>query len=346
MRIIRDVNDNGRIDIGDEIIESQSIGTNKDSITLDGLGVGTYFAEVKSVDGTSTTYDLLLDYRKGVRDFESEPNNSIIQPDFVGGNLNTTRHFRGQVSQMDEGDIFKFHVDTVSSFFANLTPDSGATGTLNMSLIRDFNSNGRIDRDELLVASSNVQDQRDVLYSNRLLPGDYFLQVYRFGGAGTATYNLDLKAQSVNTAKFEVNLERIKAIDDLEGIGRGAADFYAYMSIDGKEKMFYNNDLHGDNDISPNFRLAQDVSINNRYIPFGIRVFESDGSITADEHVDINPLKGQKDLTLTYDTLTGKVLGNELTGVYQEGDLITVSGAGDSDRGMVSFRVNYSSFLA
>ena len=352
LRIIRDVNGNNRIDAGDELIKSEKTGTTNESITLDGLGVGTYFAEVKSVAGDdSTTYDLKLDYKKGVRDFESEPNNTFSEPDLVGGsvgigNLNTTRHMRGQVSPTDQTDIYKFHVDTLTQFSATLKSE---TGNANLELIRDFNSNGILDNGDLLQASRKTGTVNDTVYSDRLIAGDYFLRVTN-SSTVSSTYDLDLKGTPITKANFGVTIERIKAIDDLEGWGRGEADLYAMTTIAGEEKAFHDINLHDDDDITPNFNFTKDVDITSRYIPFTIKVFESDGGgllSSSHEHVDINPLKGQKDLTLSYDTLTGRVIGNELSAyrVYQEGESITIYGSGDSDRGMVTFKVNYSSFV-
>lgn len=351
LRIIRDVNGNGRIDAGDELIGSRNLGTANESITLDGLGVGTYFAEVKSVTGSntipaSTSYELSLNYRKGVRDFESEPNDSFLAPDFIGGNLNTTRHFRGLVSTTDQVDVYKFHVDTTTRFSATLSPDSG---NANLQLVRDFNGNGVMDSYDLLNASYETGTLTDRVYSDRLVAGDYFLRVLN-AGSGSTAYDLNVTGTPVTEAKFGVTLERIKAVDDLEGWGRGEADFYAYMTINGEKQYFNNSNLHNDDDITPNFNFTKDVSLDSRYIPFSIQVFETDGGgvLSSDaEHVDINPLAGQKDLTLLYDTLTGRVLGDELSPyrIYQEGESITLYGAGDSDRGMVTFRVNYSTYV-
>lgn len=340
LRVIRDVNSNGRIDAGDELIKSQSVGTNKDSITLDGLGVGTYFAEVKSVDGASTTYDLLLDYKKGLRDFESEPNNSIAAPDFVGGNLNTTRLFRGEVSRFDQSDVYKFHVDTPSSFFATLRPDSA---NANLELIRDSNRNGVVDAGEVIDSSFKLSTVADTVSTERLEVGDYFLRVTN-SGVGSTTYNLDLTATPLTRANFGITITNVKAIDDMD-FSYGMADFITKTRIDGVEKEMSLGSDWG-NGVEANATHSRAVDIGDRYIPFSIQLWDRD-SFSGAEQADINPLAGQRDLTLTYDTLTGRVLGNELNAniVYEEGERITIQGAGDNDRARITFKVDYSALI-
>lgn len=133
-------------------------------------------------------------------------------------------------------------------------------------------------------------------------------------------------------ANVSVVINRIKAIDDLEGFGRGDPDFQARMTVD---RQIYNSPEKSGETIRPNW--TKTVSTLNNPVQILIELYERDGVTSADERCDINPKKGVKPLSLFIDTTTGRITG-DVTG--QRGVPITVRGAGDSDRCEITFTVN------
>jgi hypothetical protein len=71
-----------------------------------------------------------------------------------------------------------------------------------------------------------------------------------------------------------------------------------------------------------------------------IRLFEDDslrrGRARRDDHCDINPRRGVKDVNLTYNRLTGRITG-DVSGM--RGEVIRVRGEGDSNRAEIWFSV-------
>jgi hypothetical protein len=142
---------------------------------------------------------------------------------------------------------------------------------------------------------------------------------------------------SLSNPVVRVTVNRVQAIDNLDGIF-GSADFYARVNIGGIEQR--SDDVSDRNDISPNWQFSHGTSTSS--VPLTIRIFDADsGLFGSDEHVDINPLRGQRDLQLTYDLNTGRISSNDGSGVSgRRGELITVRGAGDSDRALLQFTVD------
>ena len=119
------------------------------------------------------------------------------------------------------------------------------------------------------------------------------------------------------------------------------SDFYTKISINGNE--WRSPTIGGRNDISPNWYFPQWVtgsSISGATVPITIKLYDSDGPqwINRDEHVDIDPNWGDKDLNLFYNLFTKQITG-DLFG--NSGDQIYSRGAGDSDRGEIWFTIDF-----
>ena len=127
-----------------------------------------------------------------------------------------------------------------------------------------------------------------------------------------------------------VTINRVRAIDDLEGFGAGDPDFKARITVD---RNVYNTPEKTGNTITPNWNTSRMTS--NNPVQILIELFEVD-STSADERCDINPRNGVKPLSLFIDTTTGRITG-DVTGM--RGVPITVRGAGDSDRCEITFTV-------
>lgn len=131
----------------------------------------------------------------------------------AGNTLGTARNlditpniqtFRDSVSPLDRTDYYSFSLKNRSSF--NLSVD-GLSGDADVQLIRDSNSNGRVDRGEIIAGSYRGGKSTESI-SRNLDSGSYFVRVFPYSNNNTF-YNLKVSAQTVNAApeylKFGLN---------------------------------------------------------------------------------------------------------------------------------------------
>lgn len=138
-----------------------------------------------------------------------------------------------------------------------------------------------------------------------------------------------------------VIIDRVRQIDNLDTdipFFPDRADFFPRVMIDGK--TFTKLDIGGQDDVRPpdwNFTSQA----GSQLVPITIRLFDDDSPLSPDA-VDINPASGRKELNLLYDMVTGTVRDqNNPSQVYATapGQTISLSGAGDDDRGAIEFRI-------
>jgi hypothetical protein len=142
---------------------------------------------------------------------------------------------------------------------------------------------------------------------------------------------------SLRNPVVRATINRVQTIDNPDSPG-GDADFYTRVSIAGVEQR--SDDVGDRNDIRPNWQFSHGTS--SASVPITIRIFDADSGLRGgDDHVDINPLRGQRDLQLTYDLNTGLISSTDGSGVSgRRGELITVRGAGDSDTAQLQFTID------
>ncbi|MDX2240013.1 MAG: PPC domain-containing protein [Leptolyngbyaceae cyanobacterium bins.302] len=200
VRVIRDSNNNGIVDAGESLTQSVQFGASSEAISLQGLGMGSYFVQVYQGSlNSSTSYSLSV---QGMPSLGSapEPNNSISQA-FDLSTLNGTRHFSGFVNQVapifgsfvtgDLADFYRFNLGTTSNFSVSLT---GLTANADVQVIRDANNNGLVDSGEVIASSTLAGSSSELLNIQGLGSGDYFVRV-NAPQVGTSTnYNLNLQA--------------------------------------------------------------------------------------------------------------------------------------------------------
>ena len=136
------------------------------------------------------------------------------------------------------------------------------------------------------------------------------------------------------TGTLTATINRVKG--DFDPIFN-SSDFYTRISIDGEQWRSPTRD--GDNDYRPsNWVFSQNVT--GVTVPVTIKLFDDDGGLTGgDDHVDIDPDSGDKDLELAYNLFTGDITGDATaTG----GEEIYSKGRGDSDRGEIWFTVDFA----
>jgi len=124
-----------------------------------------------------------------------------------------------------------------------------------------------------------------------------------------------------------VIIERIK---ELKGFGFGdAPDFYAVVTIDGKEKDNKGSKSQkywsGDNDISPKWPFKQSVDYFKGTIPVKIQVYEADSFLRFDDdYADLHPETGKRALFLNVNldpcSVSGHVTGNCNTTLISSGN--------------------------
>ena len=128
-----------------------------------------------------------------------------------------------------------------------------------------------------------------------------------------------------------VNIDRVKG--DFDG-WRNSSDFYSRVKINGQTSV--SPTVDGKNDLSPNWQFKVSGTLGR--VPITIELWDSDTGY--DDHVDISPIRNDKNLTLWYDPITGSITGDKSgtrgQQIYSRGD------GHDSDRGEIWFRVNHA----
>jgi len=186
--LIEDLNSNGVLD-DDEILDAPFIeGSDSEAINQI-LFAGDYFVLVEQFSG-NTNYDLSL---------EAVP--TTVPPDDAGNTLATARDlgtldsiqtFSDFVGNADKSDFYRFTLEDTKEL--NLTLE-GLSSDADVLLIKDLNSNGVFDDNEILDAPFNEGSDSEAI--NQILSaGDYFVLVEQF--SGDTNYNLSLEAIPIN----------------------------------------------------------------------------------------------------------------------------------------------------
>ncbi|MEW6498267.1 MAG: PPC domain-containing protein, partial [Cyanobacteriota bacterium] len=178
VRLIQDVNSNGIVDNGDEIVRSTWGGSNDESINHS-LTTGTYFAQVYQYSG-DTSYTLNLSATA------SQTPNNLLPVEVDLGTLSDTQTYSNNVSSTDTSDVYRFSLDSTSNFNLSLT---GLSTDADVRLIQDVNSNGIVDDGDEIVRSARG-GSNDESINHSLAAGTYFAQVYQY--SGDTNYNLSL----------------------------------------------------------------------------------------------------------------------------------------------------------
>jgi hypothetical protein len=189
VRLIRDFNNNGVVDDGEEIGRSQQNGTSNESISLPSLAAGRYLVQVYQYEG-STNYRLTLSTTpNGVL---GSADNTLATANYIGV-LNGSQTFNDFVGDADPNDYYHFILNSPSNFNLSL---SGLSADADVQLIQDFNSNGVVDAGEVIAYPFQVGNQPESLDVN-LEPGSYFVRVFQY--SGDAVYTLSLSANPTTT---------------------------------------------------------------------------------------------------------------------------------------------------
>ena len=186
LALVRDLNANGILDMGEEIIFSDNLGSEDEAINVI-IAPGEYFVEAISFLGASE-YNL---------SFSAAPGGAI-PPDGAGNDLATATTLdlltgipttvRDPIGAFDPNDFYRFTVTAPAN--VSLLLDSFTADT-DLQLIRDFNNNGLVEEDDILVFSDELGLEPERI-EIMLDPGEYFANVIPF--AGDTQYSLTLTA--------------------------------------------------------------------------------------------------------------------------------------------------------
>ncbi|MEQ8385858.1 MAG: S8 family serine peptidase [Coleofasciculus sp. A1-SPW-01] len=147
----------------------------------------------------------------------------------------------------------------------------------------------------------------------------------------------DVRINNTKGATVTVKVNRVKG--DFDPLSVGGSDFYSRISIGSNQWRSPTN--NNDNDYSPS-NWSYSRYINGTTVPIAIQLYDQDNFFflfNPDDHIDIDPKSGNRDINITYDLRTGRVSG-DLTGY--KGRSLYSRGGGDSDQGEIWFTVNQS----
>ncbi len=140
----------------------------------------------------------------------------------------------------------------------------------------------------------------------------------------------------VGAKTFSIVVHRVAQIDNLDKLdqlGSDKADFFMMLWVNGKDMGRTENVSTDDGPTT----WRRNLSSSARYVKIRMRLMDDDGGLEkGDDHVDINPRSGKKDIDFTYDTRTGRITG-DVTG--RRGTTIHAKGSNDTDHGQMWFSI-------
>lgn len=182
VRLIRDANNNGIVDAGEELTRSQRASFADEAINWQILSSGNYFVQVYQYMG-ETSYRLNL----------STTTSNLLPAETDLGVLSTEQTRIGTINSTNTVDTLRFTLNQTSNFNLDLT---GLSSDADVRLIQDLNNNQILDASEILAAATNGGSASETL-SRTLQAGTYFVQVYQFWG--NTNYNVTLSATPLAT---------------------------------------------------------------------------------------------------------------------------------------------------
>jgi hypothetical protein len=129
-----------------------------------------------------------------------------------------------------------------------------------------------------------------------------------------------------------VTVNRVRRLDVMDPLPDPGADFYARVKIGDAEDTSPVSDSR--NDVTPQWTFTREARTDT--VAIVIQVFDRD-TPEPDDHCDINPRNGVRDIRIRYNVRTGHFTG-DLIGIRQR--LMRVHGAGDTKRAEIWFTVD------
>lgn len=179
---------------------SDNSGITLESIALTNLGTGTYLARIYQYSG-NTTYTFNL----AATPFTPVDNagNTLRSARDVGILRTSEQFYSDWVGTSDENDFYRFSLASTSNLSVVL---DGLTEDADLYLIQDFNDNGIVDADDVLLSSFKGGSSAEAISVDDLAAGSYFIDVENYDASNTF-YNLSMSATAVNSTDwFDQNL--------------------------------------------------------------------------------------------------------------------------------------------
>lgn len=137
-----------------------------------------------------------------------------------------------------------------------------------------------------------------------------------------------MAAEIIPAGNPYLEIKHIKMKDNVDAgdaLGANRADLFAQVRVNGKT---FKTEIVSMDDAEPMWKIPMDMT--RRYSKVHLAIMDEDGGLEGkDDHIDINPRKGNKDLIFTYDRYTGRIWGavsGKINGT------IDSRGGGDDDK--------------
>ena len=137
-----------------------------------------------------------------------------------------------------------------------------------------------------------------------------------------------------------VEITKIHEVDDRDLGSADEADWYSTATIAGQE--YRSGFINGEDDFNflqkpyGPFTYIKAVLKSTTPVPITLALFDEDGFLRGDDdHCDISPVRGRKDLRLSYNRATGALSGD----VSATGGATVRGSSSDGDEAEISFRV-------
>ncbi len=190
IQLIRDTNGNGLID-NDEVLASDNFADDLATNIIQDLPAGAYFIKVDPRNGNSdisTLYELNLVTTPFGGNGAPDPGNTLSTARDFGVLSSSPAIAKEYVGIADPDDFYKFTLNSAATLQAKATGSSDST---RIQLIRDINSNGLIDNNEIL-ASDNFPSGFLTEITQPLQAGAYFIRVNPRNGNNSNSTNYSL----------------------------------------------------------------------------------------------------------------------------------------------------------
>ncbi|WOD40809.1 pre-peptidase C-terminal domain-containing protein [Nodosilinea sp. E11] len=279
IRLIRDANNNGIVDAGEEIARSQLAGSASELISRS-LAAGVYYMQVYRYSGASD-YSLAL---------------NATPPDRAGNTLGTARAitvgatpsvFNDFVGSADTNDYYRFTLGSAANLNLALT---GLTADADIALL---NSSGTI------ITSSTRSGTNDDAINYALNAGTYYVRVYPFSGNNT-NYRLLLSTTPIaptstpsNLLPTETNIGTLgSSVVSYSGTVGSTNTSDVYRFVLGAPNSPLNLQLTGVSGGFPNdidLRLIRDAN-NNGIVDAGDELARSTAGVGGSESISLSGL--------------------------------------------------------
>lgn len=197
IKLYRDVNGDGQLDSGDQLLvngkDNTFFGGGDEGINYRAFE-GNYLAQVVRSGsplggGSNRTYNLDLSATQSATPFNlsSTPSN-LLPKEVQVGELSGYDYetYTGTINNTNTADVYAFNLAVGAELDISLT---GLSANANMRLIRDSDSDGIVDANEVVMSSTNGGSQSESISTD--LGGDYLLQVYQ--NIGNTNYTLEFQ---------------------------------------------------------------------------------------------------------------------------------------------------------